>query len=132
MRYGTRINQVNAGVVLGTDQYPTSLDKAYAILTETQKQLHRERVRQNSSNSRTRNDQGQSKYQNNRSIPEGETVVMGTDRRVFNVQCNRCNAWGHYASACPQVSIKNLKNISDVHSLTSLCYILDTGSTHTI
>ena len=27
MRFGSRINQVNAGVVLGTDQYPTILDK---------------------------------------------------------------------------------------------------------
>ena len=27
MRFGSRINQVNAGVVLGTDQYPTNLDK---------------------------------------------------------------------------------------------------------
>ena len=26
MRYGLIINQVNAGVVLGTEQYPTNLD----------------------------------------------------------------------------------------------------------
>ena len=134
IRFGSKINQVNAGVVLGTDQYPTNLDKAYAILTETQKQMDRDRIRQNTSSSRARSEQGQSNYQNDRSIPDGETVVMGTDRRVFNVQCNRCNAWGHYASACPQVSnevsSKALQNITKDHTLTSLCYILDTGSTH--
>ena len=32
MRYGSRINQVNDGVVLGTDNYCMNLDKAYAIL----------------------------------------------------------------------------------------------------
>ena len=135
LRYGTKINQVNAAVVLGTDQYPTTLDKAYAILTETQKQLERERLRSNNYGNRSRNEQGQSNYQGNRTIPDGENIVMGTDRRVFNVQCNRCNAWGHYASACPQVSntvsIKTSNNISDDNILTSLCYILDTGSTHT-
>ena len=99
MRFGARINQVNAGVVLGTDQYPTDLDTAYAILTETQKQQDRDRLRQSSSTSRTRSEQGQSNYQNDRAIPDGESVVLRTDRRVFNVQCNRCNAWGHYASA---------------------------------
>ena len=38
MRYGSGINQVNDGVVLGTDNYSMNLDKAYAILTKTKKQ----------------------------------------------------------------------------------------------
>ena len=37
IRFGANINHVNAGVVLGTDQYPMNLDKAYAILSETQR-----------------------------------------------------------------------------------------------
>ena len=71
MRFGSTINQVNAEVMFGTDQYPTTLDKAYAILTETQKQLDRERVRLSSNGNRMRTEQGQSNYQGNRSIPEG-------------------------------------------------------------
>ena len=73
-----------------------NLDKAYAILTETKKQQERVRLRQTgTNNSSTSNTiSGQVNYQNDRAIPEGEEIVMGTDRRVFNVQCNRCNAWG--------------------------------------
>ena len=122
MRFGARINQVNAGMLLGTDQYPTDLDKAYAILTVTQKQLDRDRLRQSSSSGRSRSEHGQSNYQNDRTIPDGETVVLGTDRRVFNVQYNRCNAWDHYANACPQVSntvsTKNIKDNLNDNALT--------------
>ena len=77
---------------------------------------------------------GASNYQR-RAIPEGEVVVMGTDRRVYNVQCNSGNAWGHYSRECPAASStvsssnkkSNLRNIKR----RSLKYILDTGSTHT-
>lgn len=47
MRHGSRINQVNDGVVFGTDNYPLNLDKAYTILTETKKQDDRVRPKTN-------------------------------------------------------------------------------------
>ena len=143
MRYGVLLNQIKANVVLGVDQYPTNLDKAYAILTDSQIQQERDRLRRSGNTNNTNvtnyagnNMQGDSNYQSDRQVPEGENIVIGTDRRVSTVQCTRCNTWGHYANVCPQVSTtvskkKVNKNIFE-NNFTSLCYILDTGSTHNI
>ena len=35
MRFETLLREVSAGVVLGVDNYPTSIDQAFCILTET-------------------------------------------------------------------------------------------------
>ena len=86
----------------------------------------------NSSTSNTTS--GRANYQNDRAIPGGEEIELGTDRRVLNVQCNRCNAWEHYATTCPRVSNsvskKNMNTTINNDYLTPLCYILDAGSTH--
>ena len=57
---------------------------------------------------------------------------MGTDRRVYNVQCNNCNAWGHYSRECPRAGSTVSIHSNKSHSYNNaLKYILDTGSTHT-
>lgn len=111
---------------MGTDQYPTTLDQAYRILSDTQHRLNRERLRR-----------GETIFQRDRTsitIPEGDDVILRHGRRVYNVECNNCDAWGHYASACPKVDSKDSQkkeNRNDNYDyLSSLCYILDTGSTH--
>ena len=72
-------------------------------------------------------------------IPEGANIVIGTDRRVYTIQCNKCNEWGHYADRCPEagngeVSCKEIifkRPGKCSHNYSSvLRYILDTGSTH--
>ena len=79
-------------------------------------------------------DAGASNFQR-KAIPKGETIVMGTDRRVYNVQCNNCNAWGHYSRECPTasstVSSRNRYHNARNNKRNRLNYILDTGSTHT-
>jgi len=46
---------------------------------------------------------------------DGQDIVMGTDRRLYNVQCNNCNAWGHYSREYPRASStvsNDSKNVS--------------------
>jgi len=67
--------------------------------------------------------------------------VIGRDRRVYTIQCNRCNEWGHYADQCPEVTddevskkkfIFKCANSGECHHNYSsvLRYLLDTRSTH--
>ena len=65
------------------------------------------------------------------SIPDGQEVILGTDRRVHNVQCNNCNAWGHFARECPRTSSTVSKGtLTRKNYSNTLKYLLDTGSTH--
>ena len=93
-RFGAKIREVSAAVVLGIDNYPLTLDQAFRILTETQKAMlltsDRQTTGANNSNV-TSAASGASNYQR-LAIPDGEEIVLGTDRRVHNVQCNNCNA----------------------------------------
>ena len=136
MRFGSKIREVSEAVVLGVDNYPTTLDAAYRILTETQQRMNADREASERCGAGTTTASaisvtGTSNYQR-RSIPDGQDVVMGTDRRVYNVQCNNCNAWGHYARECPRASSEVNNNSKNTNELRNeLKYILDTGSTHT-
>ena len=139
MRFGSKIREVSETVVLGVDNYPTTLDVAYRILTETQQRMNagREASERRGAGTTTASagttiaSAGTCNYQR-RSIPDGQDVVMGTDRRVYNVQCNNCNAWGHYARECPRASSEVSNNSKNTNVLRDeLKSILDTGSTHT-
>ena len=44
IRFGDKICKIQENVVLGTDQYPTTLNAAYRILSDTQSRLNRDRV----------------------------------------------------------------------------------------
>ena len=128
VRYGERQRKVAEDVVLGVDKYPNDVDQAYAILNDTH-------VRQDAARLRTSRRQGQTNFQRNRSeeaIPDGEEVVMGTDRRVFTVRCHNCNRWGHYAGQCPEVSnaVRIPKSNVNENDTSLINYLLDTGSTH--
>ena len=108
-----KIREIQENVVLGTDSCPTTLDGAYRILSDTQLRRNRDCVRRGGGYDRRVT--GQSNYQGNGgrnrnrdnlpTIPEGANIVIGTDHRVFTIQCNRCNEWGHYADKCPEVRL---------------------------
>ena len=103
VRYGAQIKNIVPDVVLGLHNFRTSLDKAYAILTNVQNRLNYDR------NVRVRitGTQGQSNHQCDRSyaiIPDGKTVVMGTGRRVSTFSATAEMLRSHYATACPNVS----------------------------
>ena len=128
VRYGERQRKVAEDVVLGVDKYPNDVDQAYAILNDTH-------VRQDAARLRSTRRQGQTNFQRSRSdevIPDGEEVVMGTDRRVHTVRCHNCNRWGHYAGQCPEVSsaVRIPKSNMNEYDTTLINYLLDTGSTH--
>ena len=139
MRFESKIREVSETVVTGVDNYPATLDAAYRILTETQQRMNAGRAasEQRGAGATTASAisvTGTSNYQR-RSIPDGQDIVMGTDRREYNVQYNNCNGWGHYSRECPRASSKvsnNSKSISVPHRCSDvLKHILDTGSTHT-
>ena len=44
IRFGDKIREIQENVVFGTDSYPTTLDGAYRILSDTQLRLNRDRV----------------------------------------------------------------------------------------
>ena len=90
MRFGSKIREVSEAVVRGVDNYPTTLDAAYQVLTETQQQMNAgceasERRGAGTTTASTISETSTSNYQR-RSIPDGQDVVIGTDRRVYNVQ----------------------------------------------
>jgi len=135
MGFGSKIPEVSEAVVLGVDNYPTTLDADYRILTETQQRMNAGREASEPRGAGTTASAisvtGTSNYQS-RSIPDGQDVVMGTDRRVYNVQFNSCNAWGHYVRECPCANseVSNNSKSTNVRG-DELKYILDTGSTYT-
>ena len=144
IRFGDKIREIQENVVLGTDSFPTTMEAAYRILSDTQSRLNQDRVRRGGGNDRRLT--GYSNYQgrnneNRPTIPEGANIVIGRDRRVYTIQCNRCNEWGHYADQCPEVTddevskkkfIFKCENSGECHHNYSsvLRYLLDTGSTH--
>ena len=76
------------------------MEAAYRILSDTQSRLNQDRVRRGGGHDRRVT--GYSNYQgrnneNRPTIPEVANIVIGRDRRVHTIQCNRCNEWGHYA-----------------------------------
>ena len=105
--FGPKLREVSEAVVLGVDNYPTTIDQAYSILRDNQQRMNigrtvaERRISGEVTNAAVLS--GTTNFQR-RSIPDGENVVMGTDRRVYNVQCNNCNAWGHYSRECPHAS----------------------------
>ena len=111
IRFGDKIQEVSENIVLGADQFPTTMDAAYRILNDTQSRLNQDRVRRGG-NANDWRMTGQSNFQgrdggnrdNMPTIPEGANIVIGTDRRVYTIQCNKCNEWGHYADRCPEAS----------------------------
>ena len=133
-RFGAKIREVSAAIVLGIDNYPLTLDKAFRILSETQKEMvaagERRINRANSANV-TSATSGESNYQR-LTIPDGEEIVPGTDRRVHDIQCNNCNAWGHYARECPRIdsTVSSANKNKILRQSNVLKYLLDTGSTH--
>jgi hypothetical protein len=127
-RFGAKIREVSAAVVLGVDNYPSTLDQAFRILTETQKAMLQASNRTTNNSNVT---SGASNYQR-LAIPDGEEVVLGTDRRVHNIRCNNCNAWGHYARECPRIdsTVSSMSKNKISRQCNVLKYLLDTGSTH--
>ena len=71
-------------------------------------------------------------------LPEGANIVIGTDRRVHTIQCNRCNEWGHYANQFPEINgevsiclyTKNSHTYNFSNHNKHTRYLLDTGATH--
>lgn len=107
IRFGDKIREIQENVVLGNDNFPTTVEAAYRILSDTQSRLNQDRVRRGGGYDRRVT--GYSNYQgrnndNRPTIPEGANIVIGRDRRVYTIQCNRCNEWGHYADNCPEVN----------------------------
>ena len=45
--FGSKVQEVSEGVVLGADNYPLTLEQAYRILNDTQQRLNADRVRRN-------------------------------------------------------------------------------------
>ena len=74
------------------------MDAAYRILNDTQSRLNQDRVRRGG-NANDWRMTGQSNFQgrdrgnrdNMPTIPEGANIVIGTDRRVYTIKCNKCN-----------------------------------------
>ena len=151
IRFGQKVREVAEAVVLGTDNYPTTLEQAYRILSDTQQRLNADRVRRGGTFNDWRingysNFQGGKNNKNMPTIPEGANIVLGTDRRVYTIQCHNCNEWGHYADCCPEVKkdggnnevsknknglIFQCVNGKCQHNYSSVIrYLLDTGSTH--
>ena len=135
--FGVKLREVSEAAVLGVDNYPMTLDQAYRILIETQQRMNNGRAmtekRDTGKNTSATSEPGVSIFQR-RTIPDGETIVMRFDRRVYNVQCNNCNAWGHCSRECSSTSstVSNNKQLTRTHANKKLLkYILDTGSTHT-
>ena len=95
--FGAKLREVSEAIVLGGDSYPLSMDQAYRILTESQQRMDTGRAANERNGPRESTNTavvaGASNFQR-RTIPEGEAIVMGTDRRVYNVQCNNCNGDG--------------------------------------
>ena len=111
IRFEDKIREIETNIVLGTDQFQLTLDAAYRILSDTQERVNQDRIRCGSNTNEWRVI-GQSNYQggNRRSnrdnvstIPEGANIVLGSDRKVYTIQCKRCNEWFHYANRCPEV-----------------------------
>ena len=111
IRFGGKVREVETNIVLGTDQFPVTLDAACHILSDTQERLNQDRIRRGS-NANDWRVIGQSNYQggngrgnrdNLPTIPEGANIVLGSDRKVYTIQCKRCNEWFHYANRCPEV-----------------------------
>ena len=45
IRFGDKIREVSENIVLGTDQFPTTLDAVYCILSDTQSRLNQDCIR---------------------------------------------------------------------------------------
>ena len=136
IRFGQKVREIEENVVLGVDNFPTTMDGSYRILADTQDWLNEERQRSNTSWRNT----GISHYQGGRGngnvIPQGCKVVVGTDGKVHTVQCNKCKQWGHYAADCPGDGNEVSKSIclhSKGHKAKSIRsrYLLDSATTHT-
>ena len=139
IRFGQKIKEIEENVVLGVDNFPRNMDGAYRILTDTQDRLNKERRRYNGNSNVNWRNTGVSHYQGGRGnsyvVPQGCKIVVGTDNRVHNVQCNKCKEWGHYAGQCPDdkevskhVCMHN-KKVDNQGKTTR--YLLDSATTHT-
>jgi len=150
--YGNKVRQITEGVVLGHDNFPTTVDGAYRILTDTQRRLDEDQLRRGGTWNRNI---GSSHYggrgglgsrtprnhENLPQIPEGARLVLGRDRRIYTAQCYNCQEWGHFADQYPEAlnqgnnkvsytrQSNNFQCYSQKCSHKHISYILDTGST---
>ena len=71
VRFGNKIRKESSAVVLGNDNYRTTIDQAYHILADTEKRLYNVRSSRRGTDTAM---QGQSNLQQNhaRIIPKGE------------------------------------------------------------
>jgi len=153
IRYGNKVREIAEGVVLGHDNFPTTVDGAYRILADTQRRLDEDRLRRGVTWNRNigsshygggggRGARSPRNHENLPQIPEGARLVLGRDRRIYTAQCYNCQEWGHFADQCPEALNQGNNKVSYTRkSSNSQCYsqkcshnyisyILDTGSTH--
>ena len=125
-RFGERIRELERAMHAGRDEWPLTVVGAYHLMIKTQEQMIAEEVRLTRSNRRGggrgggsqfvqpygsprggrggRGQQGRGRGDNRYqppSVPEGVQLVPGRDGTTLDLQCYRCQDWGHISPNCP-------------------------------
>ena len=113
-RFGPRIRILEEGMHTGRDEWPTTVVGAYHLMIKTQEQLILEEKRVNRGYQNQGRGRGAQFVQQEHStgkarsgkyqpppVPEGATMVPGSDGTIKDVQCYKCREWGHISPNCP-------------------------------
>ena len=99
-RFGHLQSSLEEGVMLGRDEYPTTMVLAYELLQKTAPTLTNPLSRF-SKFRRSRNGRGQSRVS---FMQKGATPVPGVDGKVHtHITCHKCKHDGHYKNQCPDI-----------------------------
>ena len=118
-RFGSRIRELERAMHAGRDEWSTTVVGAYHLMIKTQEQLMAVEARMNRSNQgrgrgrgaqfvqqdgnggRGRGGRGRGgrSYQSPQ-VPEGTRMVPGADGTTLDLQCYRCQEWGHISPNC--------------------------------
>ena len=131
-RFQALQDSLEEGVLLGRDEYPTTITQAYELLQSTCPNTHQQ---QSGRFSRFRNSNrfrmGNLSFAQ---VQTSENTVPGSDGRVFeHIKCHGCHSFGHYRNQCPknrQVTLAQfVLSQQELASINPNWILLDTCST---
>ena len=130
IRFGAKIRELESAMHNGRDEWPTTVMGAYHMMVRTQEQLIAIEKGTNRYNRRgggrgpsggqfvqdgsPRGGRSEGRGYGGRGrgrgrfspppVPEGVQLVPGLDGATLDLQCFKCNGWGHIAPNCPVVN----------------------------
>jgi hypothetical protein len=119
-RYHDLIKRLGYDMNVGKDSYPVYLSSAYNLLLKEQKyQTNKHKKRYNNGSGGSGKFLGRADVSFAGVSESNETIVPGTDGKVFDVKCFGCQSRGHYRDKCPTATTEGNTTPSLAQIVTS-------------